>query len=78
MTKINDIKMKPKLIALFLIDQMDDVIEVEKGEILPPPPNLEEVAGELVEGIVRKENRLVILLDITAVLEGVMTVMEDG
>jgi len=64
-------------IAGFLIDQMDDVIEVETGEILPSPPNLEEVEAKLVEGIIKKGDLLVILLDITAVLESVMKVMKD-
>jgi purine-binding chemotaxis protein CheW len=64
-------------IAGFLIDQMDDVIEIEADEVVPPPPNLEEVEGELVEGIIKKGNRLVILLDITKVLESVMAVMES-
>ena len=65
-------------IAGFLIDQMDDVIEVEPSEILPPPLNLQEVEGDLVEGIIKKEDRLVILLDITAVLQSVMKVMESA
>lgn len=64
-------------IAGFPIDQMDDVIEVEPDEILPPPPNLMEVSSDLVEGIVKKGDRLVILLDITTVLESVMKVMEE-
>ena len=65
-------------IAGFLINQMDDVIEVESDEILPKPSNLKEVEGDLVEGIVKKGDRLVILLDITAVLASVMKVMADA
>lgn len=62
-------------IASFLIDKMDDVIEVETSEILPPPPNLEEVEGDLVEGVIKKGESLVILLDITSILDSVINVM---
>lgn len=64
-------------IASFLIDKMDDVIEVEDEEILPPPPNLEEIEGELVEGVIKKGETLVIVLDITSILDNVINVMKE-
>lgn len=64
-------------IAGFLIDQMDDVIEVESDEILPPPPNLEYIEKELVEGVIKKGETLVILLDVTAILNNVLSVMAE-
>lgn len=58
----------------FLIDRMDDVLTVEYEDILPPPPNLVEIDEELVEGVIRHADRLVILLHITAVLDMVMKI----
>ena len=61
----------------FLIDRMDDVIMVNKEEVFSPPANLVEVYQELIEGVIRRENGLVILLDISAVLERVLEVISD-
>ncbi len=55
-----------------LIDRMDDVLEVEEEQILPPPPNLDTVEEEMIEGVIKRE-KLVILLNITSVLERVMS-----
>lgn len=56
----------------FLIDRMDDVLSVEDIEILPTPPHLQNVDEHLIKGVIRHGKRLVILLDIPALLEGVM------
>ncbi len=56
----------------FIIDQMDDVLYVEEEEILPPPPHIVDVDIELIEGVVKYKDRLVILLDVSAILEKVM------
>ena len=62
----------------FLIDRMDDVMMVRVDEIFPPPLNVVEVDLELIEGVIRRENGLVILLKIPAVLERVMDVITDS
>ncbi len=62
----------------FLIDRMDDVITIEDKEILPPPSNLVEVEEELVQGVIKQGEWLVILLNVTAVLERVMSVTNDA
>ncbi len=59
----------------FLIDGMDDVLTVGKDEILPPPPNLVEVDGELIEGVIKLGEKLVLVLDVTEVLNRVMNVV---
>ncbi|OQY13333.1 MAG: hypothetical protein B6I31_01370 [Desulfobacteraceae bacterium 4572_19] len=58
----------------FLIDRMDDVINVETKNIVPPPPNLESIEEELIEGVIKLGGKLVILLDVTALLEKIMSV----
>ncbi len=55
-----------------VIDQMDDVLTIEARDILPPPPNLTDVDEELIQGVIKKGNALVMLLDIGAVLDRVM------
>ncbi len=60
-------------IAGFLIDRMDDVLTVGDEEILPPPPNIADIDEALIDGIIQRENHLVILLNIPALLEEVMT-----
>ena len=51
-----------------VIDLIGDVIEVETEEILPPPPNLEGRKKEFVEGIIQTEKQLIILLDISKLI----------
>ncbi|MCK5436839.1 MAG: chemotaxis protein CheW [Desulfobulbaceae bacterium] len=53
----------------FMIDSMDNVIEVDEGEVLPPPPNLDAVEEDLIKGVIKQGDELVILLDVRAVLE---------
>ncbi|OQX26051.1 MAG: hypothetical protein BWK80_12445 [Desulfobacteraceae bacterium IS3] len=58
----------------FLIDKMDDVLSVESEDILPPPPNIADIENDLIEGIIKRKDRLVILLNVTAILELIMNV----
>ena len=62
----------------FLIDRMDDVFTVNQDDILPPPPNIVEINEALIEGVIKQGNRLVILLDVTALLKLVMDVTTDS
>jgi purine-binding chemotaxis protein CheW len=55
----------------FLINRMEEVLTIEDDEILPVPSNLDILEKNLICGVVKLKNRLVILLDVTAVLEGV-------
>ena len=56
----------------FLIDRMDEVLMVGDEEILPAPPNIADMEESLIDGIIRREHRLVILLNIPAILDQVM------
>jgi len=56
----------------FIIDRMDDVAAVEDDEILPPPPNVADIGEDLIRGVIKLENRLIVLLDVEAVLADVM------
>ncbi len=56
----------------FLIDRMDDILEVDDGDILPPPPNMETVEEGMIEGVIKHGNELILLLDVTGILNEVL------
>lgn len=58
----------------FPIDRMDDVMAVDKTDILPTPANLKNVDNELITGVVKSGDRLVLLLDVGKVLGLVLDV----
>ena len=60
----------------FLIDSMDNVLSIEDSEILPAPSNLKSVEVSLIEGVIKLGDRLVILLDVNALLERVLSVVK--
>ncbi len=61
-----------------LIDRMEEVLTIGEDDILSTPPNLDIVEKKLIEGVVKLKNRLVILLDVTAILKLVMSTMENA
>lgn len=61
-----------------LIDEMDDVMTVSRDAVLPPPPNLGGLDDHLVEGVIRTEGELVVLIDASAVLNRVVRAMEPA
>lgn len=63
--------------AGFIIDRMDDVMQVGAEDILPPPPNLLEADESLMEGVVRRKEGLLIILDIPVVLEKIMQAVSE-
>lgn len=60
-----------------LIDQMDDVINIEDSDIFPAPPNLDDVEEILIEGVIKQEGQLIIILDVNALLEKIMEVCDS-
>ncbi|HVD05770.1 MAG TPA: hypothetical protein VNB89_07130, partial [Gemmatimonadaceae bacterium] len=45
-----------------------DVASLDAGKLAPPPPIFRGLAGEYLLGIVRREKRLVIFLDVARLL----------
>lgn len=56
----------------FVIDRMDDVVPIKDADILPAPPNIVDIDLNLIQGVVKLENQLIVLPDVPAVLENVM------
>lgn len=46
-----------------LVDEVDDVIEVDPMDILPPPSNLGGVEGHFLQAVVRTTEGLIALID---------------
>jgi purine-binding chemotaxis protein CheW len=51
-----------------VVDAVLDVAAVDKTAVQPPPELFRGLAGEYLKGIVRRENKLVMLLDVTKLL----------
>ena len=51
-----------------VVDAVLDVAAVDQTAVQPPPELFRGLAGEYLKGIVRRENKLVMLLDVTKLL----------
>ncbi len=51
-----------------LVDEIGDVLELDEGTLEAPPPTLQGVAKDLVIGVHKLEEELLLILDIDAVI----------
>jgi len=51
-----------------VVDAVLDVSTLDPSKLAPPPPIFRGLAGEYLQGIVRRDDRLVILLDVARIL----------
>lgn len=56
----------------FLIDRMDDVITISNDEVFPTPPNVVTIQEEFIQGVIKRDDQLVLLLNVSAILDHVM------
>jgi purine-binding chemotaxis protein CheW len=59
-----------------LIDGMDDVMTLPAESVLPAPPNLAGLDENLIEGVVKTEAELVVLLSVPTLLEQVARALD--
>lgn len=52
-----------------LVDEIGDVIEVSKDDFEPPPETIDETAREVLEGVYKLPNRLLLVLSTEKVLK---------
>ncbi len=52
----------PDMIGL-LVDGIGDVVEGQESQMAPPPANMGELEGRFVEGVLKLENELMVLLN---------------
>jgi len=51
-----------------VVDAVDEVLRVAREQIAPPPPTVAGLDREYLAGLVRRDNRLLILLNIDRLL----------
>ena len=51
-----------------IVDAVLDVTTLDQGNLAPPPPLFRGLAGEYLRGIIRRDERLVIFLDMARLL----------
>ena len=60
-----------------IVDAANDVIDISEGDIEPSPEMVGVESDEFVKGVVKVDNRLLILLDLEKILNKDQTKLED-
>jgi purine-binding chemotaxis protein CheW len=68
-TATEDATISLKDILGILVDSIGDIFTVNNSEIEPSPPNVGEIDEQLISGIVKLENELLIILKMEALLQ---------
>jgi purine-binding chemotaxis protein CheW len=68
-TATEDATISLKDILGILVDSIGDIFTVNNSEIEPSPPNVGEIDEQLISGVVKLENELLILLKMEALLQ---------
>ena len=66
-TRIMVVNVAGKTIGI-IVDAVSEVLRITKEQIAPPPPTVAGLGREYLTGLVKLENRLLILLDIDKIL----------
>lgn len=52
-----------------LVDKISDVVTAAKEDIMPPPSNIKGAQGKYFQGVIKKDEHLIGVLEIDAVLQ---------
>jgi purine-binding chemotaxis protein CheW len=66
-TRIMVVNVMGKTIGI-IVDAVSEVLRISKDQIAPPPPTVAGLGREYLTGLVKLDNRLLILLDIDKIL----------
>jgi purine-binding chemotaxis protein CheW len=58
-------------IASLLVDAVSDIVDVSTEQFLPPPESVSKVNARYLEGVCHLDKRILAVLDVKAVLDGV-------
>ena len=61
-----------------IVDAVSEVLRVSQEQIVPPPPTVAGVGHEYLTGLVKLDNRLLILLNIDRILDDDATAAVDA
>lgn len=64
MELIEDIKLGKEPLAV-KIDKVDDVIDINEDQILPPPSTLSGIDREMISGVVEVDGELIVIMNMT-------------
>ncbi|HHU63037.1 MAG TPA: purine-binding chemotaxis protein CheW [Clostridiales bacterium] len=53
----------------FTIDEPGDVIDLEDGDIQPPPANIRDMDNQYLAGVAKLKDRLLLILDMEKIIE---------
>jgi len=71
--KIEEVELGEDIVG-FLIDRMEEVLTIQEEDVLPAPPNLAIIEKKLIDGVVKLKDHIVILIDVSALLDTVISV----
>ncbi len=71
-TRIMVVNVAGKTIGI-IVDAVSEVLRISKEQIAPPPPTVAGLGRKYLTGLVKLENRLLILLDIDKILDAEQT-----
>ncbi len=66
-TRVIIVEVAEKRIGM-IVDTVSQVVRVSESNIAPPPTNVDGNVNEYIDGVVRLENRLIILLKVDGIL----------
>jgi purine-binding chemotaxis protein CheW len=61
-----------------IVDAVSEVLRISQDQIVPPPPTVAGLGREYLTGLVKLDNRLLILLDVDAILTDDETAAVDS
>ena len=61
-----------------IVDAVSEVLRISQEQIVPPPPTVAGLGREYLTGLVKLDNRLLILLDVDAILNDDETAAVDA
>ena len=76
-TRIMVVNVAGKTLGM-IVDAVSEVLRISQEQIVPPPPTVAGLGREYLTGLVKLDNRLLILLDVDAILNDDETAAVDA